>query len=295
MTVHAQPGGYGGAPADAIRYHYDLSNDFFGLWLDPTRTYSCAIWADDETLDKLESAQLRKLDYMIERTGAAHTSRVLDIGCGWGSLLRRLVDTHQVGQVVGLTLSEAQRNWAVPRLPIVAEIRLENWYDHRPQAPYDAIISIGAFEHFARYGISKGERVASYRKFFQCCRSWLPPSGRLAVETMVKGNNVRLDRRVIDDLQFVIDTIFPHSELPWLSEAVEASERSFEVVSVRNDADHYSRTCRAWLDRLRKHWDQATELVGEATVNSYERYLKVCAEQFERRHLGLIRIILVRI
>jgi cyclopropane-fatty-acyl-phospholipid synthase len=288
-------GGYEGASADAIQHHYDLSNDFFGLWLDPTRTYSCALWADNEANERLESAQLRKLDYLVECTGATNTTRVLDVGCGWGSLLRRLIDTHQVRQAVGITLSEAQRNWAASQLPIAAEVRLENWYDHIPRTPYDAIISIGAFEHFAKYGLPRDRRIAGYREFFRCCRSWLPTGGRLGMETMVKGNNVRLNRRVINDLRFVIESIFPDSELPWLSEVFEASEKSFETVLVRNGADNYARTCRVWLDRLRKRHDQAAALVSEPTVNNYERYLEVCADQFGRRHLGLAWIIFVRI
>lgn len=286
MTSTISTGDYRGAPADSIQYHYDIGNEFYELWLDPSRTYSCALWEDG---DSLHSAQLRKLDYLIGQARAAGAGRVLDIGCGWGSLLRRLTEQHGVRQAVGLTLSTAQADAIRPELPASCEVRLENWFDHRPDTPYDAIISIGAFEHFARYGMPRPERVTGYRQFFRRCRDWLPPGGRLAVQTIAKGNNVRLDRRTIDDLRFVIELVFPDSELPWFSEVLEASEKLFECVAVRNDAEHYARTCTAWHEGLVANREHAVRLVGEENVQRYERYLQVLAYQFEAHHLSLLR------
>ncbi|UUS33390.1 cyclopropane-fatty-acyl-phospholipid synthase family protein [Streptomyces changanensis] len=280
---------YQGATAESIRHHYDVSDDFFALWLDPDLTYTCALWDEGDTL---ESAQKRKLDHLIEGARAAGARRVLDVGCGWGSLLERLVRTHGVQRAVGLTLSDNQarhlRGLALER----TEVRVENWLDHEPAEQYDAIISIGAFEHFARTGLSRAERVAAYRAFFERCRAWLPKGGRIALQTNVKGNNVRMDKQTVRDLQFIIDTIFPESEIPALSEVLESSEKRFDVVRLRNDPDHYSRTCQEWFDRLRAHRDQAVEVAGEKTVADYERYLSSTVGHFRNRHLGLSRIVL---
>lgn len=279
---------YAGAPAEAIEHHYDVGNDFFRLWLDPTMTYSCALWEDEG--DTLERAQLRKLDHLVALADAGGAERVLDVGCGWGSLLRRLVEQHGVRRATGLTLSRAQaeqlRRLGDPRI----EVHTRNWAEHRPETPYDAVISIGAFEHFAQFGLARGERVAAYRRFFTRCRQILRPGGRLALQTNVKGANARLSRQAAADMRFVAERIFPRSELPWASEILEASAKLFEVVSVRNDAEHYARTCAAWRERLVARRDDATALVGAATVEDYCRYLDVTVGHFRNRHLGLLRI-----
>jgi cyclopropane-fatty-acyl-phospholipid synthase len=283
---------YRGAPQRAIQHHYDLSNEFYALWLDSSRTYSCALWEDGDTLER---AQERKLDYHAEHAGAIGAGRVLDVGCGWGSLMRRLVDRHGVRQVVGLTLSEAQAEWISTWADERFESRVENWADHRPSGPYDAIVSIGAFEHFADYGLPKDARVAAYREFFTRCHEWLVPAGRISLQTIAKGSNVRLDRQGLEDMRFVIEQIFPNSELPWLAEIAEASSRRFEVVTLRNDAHHYARTLREWHERLTRSRARATELVGPEVTERYERYLLAAERGMRNRHLGLLRIELQRV
>src|SRR5690349_6237068 len=137
---------YLGAGAAAIRHHYDVGNEFWQVWLDPTMTYSCAMWeAADGDVEDLEQAQRRKLDYHIAQARAAGATRVLDVGCGWGSMLMRLVNSYEVKHVVGLTLSDAQAQYARAIAPSNVEVLLRNWSDYEPSAPFDAVISIGAF------------------------------------------------------------------------------------------------------------------------------------------------------
>ena len=283
---------YRGASASDIRHHYDLSNDFYALWLDPSMTYSSALWGEGDTL---ELAQMRKLDYLADGIRARGARRVLDVGCGWGSMLRRLVETHGVEHAVGLTLSDAQAastaSWADDRY----DVRVQNWADHEPSAPYDAIVSIGAFEHFADYGLTREARVEGYRAFFARCRDWLVDGGRLAVQTISKGSCLRFDRQALDDGRFVIERIFPGSELPWFSEILEASEKRFEVISARNDADHYRRTVEAWRAGLLANRERAEAIVGPEAVADYDRYLRASGVGFERRHLGLLRIVFERV
>lgn len=279
---------YLGVSPEAIRHHYDLSNDFFALWLDRTMTYSCALWS---LADTLERAQERKLDHLLEGTRSGCAARLLDVGCGWGSLLSRATDRHGVRHAVGLTLSDNQAEWAARNPRPGVEVRVENWADHQPEQPYDAIVSVGAVEHFARLGLSRDTRLESYRRFFDFCRSSLRGGARLAIQTNVKGNNRRLSRTTVRDMEFVIETVFPESEIPALADLVEASERRFEVLSVRNDADHHIRTCREWLRRLSTRRAEAEQIVGHQVVANYERFLDTSAECFGRRHLGLATII----
>jgi cyclopropane-fatty-acyl-phospholipid synthase len=284
---------YLGASRTAIRSHYDTGNDFFALWLDSTRTYSCALWDRDE--DSLQQAQERKLDFYADAVHARNAGRVLDVGCGWGSLLRRLVERHGVKKAVGLTLSDAQLDYINTWADDHYDVAVQNWADHRPDARYDAVVSLGAFEHFADMGLSRAGRVESYRRFFESCHDWLEPGGRLAVQSIVKGSNVSLSRQEVRDQLFIRDRIFPESELPLPSEVVEASERLFELLFVRNEPDHYMRTCQAWLDRLGAVTEDATALVGEDVVSDYHRYLAACIHGFAKRHTGLVRIVFERI
>ena len=278
-----------GASAEAIQYHYDVSTQFYQLWLDATCTYSCALWRGTE--DTLDAAQLRKLDFHIQQARAQGASRVLDIGCGWGSTLQHMVKTAEVQQAVGLTLSQAQAAWIANRQLPNVEVRLESWTDYAPTDPFDAIISIGAFEHFAKPEFPKAQRISGYRDFFQRCHQWLKPGGRLSLQTIVYGNASPGSGYT----PFLGTEIFPESELPTLADIAEASERIFEVVRLQNDREDYKRTCQAWLSRLKANRAAAIELVGEETVARYEKYLNFCIIAFHTGKLGLLRLTLQRI
>lgn len=284
---------YNGASAAAIQHHYDLDNDFYALWLDPTRTYSCALWEGDG--DTLQAAQERKLDLIADGARAAGAARVLDVGCGWGGMLHRLVERHGVERAVGLTLSAAQAEFVAEQADGRCEVHLENWADHRSAERYDAIVAIGSFEHFADYGMPRPARVGAYRAFFERAFEWLPPGGRIGVQTIVKASNGRLDRRTTRDMLFVIDQIFPESQIPWASELLQAAEKRFDVIAMRTDADHYARTCHEWLTRLRARRAEAVGLVGENAVADYERYLEAFVGAFANRHVSLSRIFFERI
>jgi cyclopropane-fatty-acyl-phospholipid synthase len=147
--------------------------------------YSSAMWAGTGTGTDLERAQERKIDFFASRVlPGPGPRRVLDVGCGWGWCLRRLAEAHRVTGATGLTLSRAQLDYLTEYPVPGADIRLENWNDHDPGEPYDAIFSFGAFEHFARDGTTGPQRIATYRRFFRSCMEWLAPGGRLALETI---------------------------------------------------------------------------------------------------------------
>jgi cyclopropane-fatty-acyl-phospholipid synthase len=283
--AESQPGG---ASARAIRHHYDVGNEFYRLWLDSSLTYSGAMWRD--ALD-LESAQLAKLDYHVEQARAAGAPRVLDVGCGWGSLLTRLTATHGVSHAVGLTLSQEQAHWIEALGQKGVEVRVESWADHQPAAPYRAIISIGALEHFARIDVPVAEKIQNYRHFFECCHRWLEPGGYMSLQAIGYGNLLR------DDIRggFVAQEIFPESDFVRLSEIIEGSEFLFEVVSMRNDPEDYERTCSEWLHRLRKNREEAVRIAGADLVDKWERYLDLSVRGWQIRATNLLRLTMRRI
>jgi cyclopropane-fatty-acyl-phospholipid synthase len=274
-----------GASPEAIQAHYDVGNSFYRLWLDPTLTYSCALWAGDD--DTLEAAQRRKLDYITGPALARRAGRVLDVGCGWGSLLARL-SANGVGDLVGLTLSQKQlEHVASLALPGV-EVRLESWRDHRPKRPYDAIVSVGAFEHFADLDLSESERLASYRAFFAACHEWLEPGAPLVLQTIAYGPVPATTGR-----EMFLE-IFPESDLPRPYEIFAAADGLFEVTELRNDREHYIRTLRAWHRNLRDHRAEALAEVGRETLAFYTRYLAIAAMMFTGRHAVLLRLKMTR-
>ncbi len=282
----------GGASQEAIAFHYDVGNDFYQLWLDPTLTYTAALWALDGQAEamSLEEAQVQKIDFHIRQAQAQGGRRVLDIGCGWGSALQRLVMAHAVEHAVGLTLSPSQATWVGqldnPRI----EVRLEPWETHAPSEPYDAILSIEAFEAFTRPGLSSHDKLDIYRAFFERCHRWLRPGGWLSLQTIAYGNSTPED---LDG--FISQDIFPESELPRLAEVMEATERRFEVVRLRNDRDDYCRTLRAWLGNLKANRQVAIRSVGEDTVIRYERFLRLSIYTFTIGACDLHRLALRRI
>ncbi len=279
-----------GTSAEAIKHHYDVGNDFYQLWLDSTNTYSGALWEENDANDTLELAQLRKLDFHINQARAKGAKRVLDIGCGWGSTLKRLIEVHDVEQAFGLTLSKAQAEWIASLNLPQAEVKLESWQDHSPVEPYDAIISLEAFEHFTKLELSHKERIAVYRKFFSHCHQWLKPSGWMSLQVSTYGNSRREDSS-----QFVFTEVLPETDFPTLAEIIEGSERIFEIVAIRNYRQDYEYTLKAWLSRLKANRAAGIELVGKEVVSRFEKYLSLSSICFHQGISNLFCFTLRRI
>src|SRR5882757_709881 len=243
-----------GASPEAIISHYDKGEDFFELVLGPELIYSCALFEGD---DDFAEAQRRKLDYHIEAANAANAKRVLDVGCGWGAMLRRLVDHAEVPHVVGLTLSPSQANWIRRQPRPGLEVVEQDWRDHKPTQRYDAIISVGAFEHFVQKGLDPVKKLDAYREFFNFCDRMLVAEGKVSLQTIAFSE--------------------PHEGHPLL-------EKTFP------DRDHYYRTLRVWEQNLMAHYAEAIELVGESTVADFRRYLRISATGFRLGIVSLLRM-----
>jgi len=271
--------------AAAIRHHYDVGNAFFGLWLDRTMTYSCAL--PDGVADTLEAAQERKLRLHLDAVRADQAKSVLDVGCGWGSALERLVHDRGVRRAVGLTLSAEQAAYIRSRAVPGVEVRIEDWARYQPDSQFDGILSVGAFEHFARPRDTRDEKIGVYRGFFERCRGWLTEGGALSLQTIAYGNMTSQDAS-----RFIQEEIFPDAELPTLAEITTAAEGLFEVRSVSNGRLDYAWTCEQWALRLRRRREEAAQLVGAELVTRYERYLRLSALGFRMGKICLLRIAL---
>ena len=272
-----------GASPDAIKSHYDMGNDFFRLVLDPEMIYSCALFEDG---DDLASAQRRKLDHHIDAAGAANATRVLDIGCGWGAMLRRLVDHAGVAHAVGLTLSPSQASWIRETHNPKIEVLEQDWRDHKPDRRYDAIISVGAFEHFVQKGLDPKVKLDAYRAFFAWCDSVLVTGGRLSLQTIAYSER----HKVLP----LLEKTFPESDLPLEWEPIAAAEGTFSLIAARNDADHYYRTLRMWEQNLLTHYQEAVALVGEERADEFRRYLRLSATGFRMGMVSLMRMSFVK-
>ena len=315
-----QSAAYKGSSDQAIRHHYDFLGDFYSLALGPELVYSLALWDEGDTL---ESAQLRKLDYHARAAHTEGAGRVLDVGCGWGSLMHRLVETHHVGHVVGLNVSSAQVEWIRQRGWPRCEVLLENWIDHKPDAPYDAVFAIEAIEHFAGSTVWRTRRVARYRMFFERCHSWLRPGGRLAVQSNAWNRRGWLASMVLparmlaepgepggggrfgvrDALDAVWNLreglhssrrVFPECFLPTRSELIEASRGLFTVVELRDDAGDGARTMECWLERCLANRERGAELIGREAVDHIIREQQATLRFMREHRFTVLRMVLER-
>jgi len=257
--------------AEVVRHHYDVGNDFYRLVLGPSMTYSCARFEHEDA--SLEDAQAAKHEVVCHKLGLPERpgARLLDMGCGWGSLALHAA-THHGAEVVGITLSAEQAALARQRVDEAGlgehvEIRVQDYRDLGDER-FDAISSIGMFEHVGR------RKMAEY---FSILRDRLHPRGRLLNHAISSVGGSRLPRR-----SFTGRYVFPDGELLDVGEVALAMEGAgFEVRDVESLREHYPRTLRAWVGNLESHWDDAVRLVGEARARIWRLYMAGSAVGFE--------------
>ncbi|WP_146348143.1 class I SAM-dependent methyltransferase [Phaeobacter marinintestinus] len=276
-----------GASRDAIEFHYDMPADFFALWLGKSMTYTAARFTrSDMTLDE---AQADKINYHLDAAGVEKGHRMLDIGCGWGTLLKSAVELRGAGSAHGLTLSPLQQKYISSLgLPNVSAA-LESYEHHHPEEPYDSIVSVGAFEHFVKPGMTREERLDVYSELFRRCAEWLTRDGRLSLQTMTWGDAGQVER----DMNRIHE-IFPESDLPEIAEVVEAAHPHLELMSMENRPEDYGTTLAEWAKGLRANREQAIDIVGE---ERFKFYLDSCVGGsllYRRRRFYLCRFVFRR-
>lgn len=275
-----------GASKEAIQFHYDVGNAFYAEWLDPTMTYSAGIWPDsgDRTVS-LQAVQERKLDWHIEGARLGAGRRLLDVGCGWGGLIRRAQETKGFAEAVGLTLSDAQAAWIRERHGDDS-IRVEvcPWQAFRSDQAFDAVISIGAFEHFAKPDMTRAQKVASYADFFAFCARTLNAGGTISLQTIVW-----MDIEPGTESQNLPAGFFPESDLPYVGEVFEAAEPLFHAVKFHNRPRDYSMTLRVWLKHIRDRREELTQTYGAEMVERYMKFFTGFVLGFDQGAIGLCR------
>jgi cyclopropane-fatty-acyl-phospholipid synthase len=278
---------------DDVQAHYDLSDDFFRIFLDPTRTYSCAYFEPEDLT--LEEAQIAKIDLSLEKLGLQPGMTLLDIGCGWGTTIIRALEHYDVN-VIGLTLSRNQQAHTQQRLdehpsPRSARVLLQGWEQFDEKV--DRIVSIGAFEHFGR---------DRYADFFAMAYAALPADGVMLLHSIIKPSDEEFAERGLPItmtklrfMKFIMDEIFPGGDLPSAKVVEEHAQRGgFEVKRVQQLRLHYARTLETWADALESCRDEAIAVQSEEVYDRYMKYLTGCAELFHEGYTDVAQFTLAK-
>ncbi|MFJ3205007.1 class I SAM-dependent methyltransferase [Streptomyces sp. NPDC086989] len=268
----------------AISHHYDVGNEFYEHVLGPSMVYSCAYWSPGATL---EEAQRDKLDLVCRKLGLQPGGRLLDVGCGWGSMALHAAREYGA-RVTGVTLSREQAVYARKRaaeegLADRVDIRIQDYRDVK-DGPYDAISSIGMAEHVG------AER---YREYARTLHALLAPGGRLLNHQIARPPEPDEEAYRVDE--FIDAYVFPDGELSPLGTTVGELERAgFEVRDVEALREHYGLTLRAWVARLEAHWEAAVRLTSPGRARVWRLYMAASALGFEHGRLGVNQVLAVK-
>ncbi|MDR6974944.1 cyclopropane-fatty-acyl-phospholipid synthase [Streptomyces sp. 3330] len=269
----------------AVSHHYDVGNDFYALVLGPSMVYSCAYWESADST--LERAQHDKIELVCRKLGLRPGARLLDVGCGWGSLAVHAAREHGV-TVVGITLSQEQAAFARKRvadagLTDKVEIRVQDYRDVT-DGPFDAVSSIGMAEHV---GSEK------YLEYARVLSALLRPGGRLLNHQIAR--RPQRDESAYGVDSFIDAYVFPDGELAPLGTTVGQLERAgFEVRDVESIREHYALTLRRWVARLEADWDRAVHLTSPGRARVWRLYMAASAVAFERNQIGVNQVLAVR-
>ena len=273
-----------GRDAVAIRHHYDVSNRFYAWVLGPSMAYTCAVYPHEQA--GLDEAQAEKFDLVCRKLDLQPGMRLLDVGCGWGGMVRHAAQHHGV-QALGVTLSRSQAEWAQKAvaddgLSSLVEVRHADYRDVA-EGGFDAISSIGLTEHLG---------VAQLPRYARHLADRLRPGGRVLNHCITRRS---VDVPPIAKRGFIARFVFPDGELPAMSEVARELERAgLEVRHEENLREHYQRTCAAWAANLEAHWDEAVAEVGLGRARVWALYLSGSSLGFERGEVQLHQVLAVK-
>ena len=276
-----------------IEVSYDVSNEFFRLWLDENMHYTSASYlTGDETL---EQAQLQKCRILHDYAEMTPDKLVLDIGCGWGANLQYLALDRGVKRSHGITLSPAQAEEIRRReLPGVTAWVCD-YKDFQPPELYDALISIEMIDHLCSPAQARdGLAVELYRTYFTKVAQWVKPGACFGFQAILR-NRVPRTKKDLQDLQFTADIIFPGGLNPRLEELIAAVNPCWEAVEVRTQRESYGKTTAEWYRRLQLHEKEIRAKWGDQVYADYDRYLSTCVRAFDNHWSSDVQMKLRRI
>lgn len=260
-----------------IEVAYDVSNEFFRLWLDERMHYTSAVFESEK--DTLEQAQQNKCRVLYEFAEMNVDKTVLDIGCGWGANLEYL--SHRgVKNAHGITLSTAQHEEIEARKLPGVTTWVKDYKDYEPKEKYDALISIEMIDHLVSPAqATQGLAVEIYREYFKKCATWVKPGAYFGFQAILR-NRVPRTRKDLEDLKFTADVIFPGGLNPRLEELVAAVNPYWEIVELKTRREHYGKTTGEWLRRLKLNEKTIRQKWGDQVYDDYDRYLSTCVRAF---------------
>ena len=279
-----------------IRFHYDVGNDFYALWLDKRMLYTCAYYKKET--DDLATAQLNKLDHICRKLRLEPGERYLDIGCGWGGLVMHAVEKYGVIGT-GVTLSAAQAEWAQRTIAEKGigdrcKVEVMDFRDLPASARFDKISSVGVTEH-----IPEDQQPAYFARAFKA----LEPGGLMMNHCEVSTRTARRTHSATEKFsrwlwkrdQFIDKYVFPDAKLVPLASVIRAAEKvGFETRDVESLREHYALTLRAWLMGLEHQKAEAVRLVGERTYRVWKLYMSAAAFGFHSAGLNLVQTLLAK-
>jgi cyclopropane-fatty-acyl-phospholipid synthase len=276
-----------------IEVSYDVSNEFFRLWLDERMHYTSASFFTGS--ESLEEAQIQKCKILADYAEATPDSLVLDIGCGWGANLEYLVLHHGLKRAHGITLSPAQCEEINSRkLPGVTAIVCD-YKDYQPTELYDGLVSIEMIDHLCSPAQAReGLAVDLYRTYFNKVAKWVKPGSCFGFQAILR-NRIPRSRKDLEDLAFTADVIFPGGLNPRLEELIAAANPSWEVLELRTQRTSYGKTTAEWLRRMREHEKAIRERWGDQVFDDYDRYLSTCVRAFDKHWSSDVQMKLRRI
>ncbi|MER2559838.1 MAG: class I SAM-dependent methyltransferase [Myxococcaceae bacterium] len=269
-----------------VEIGYDISNEFFRLWLDERMHYTSAVY--DEQHTTLEQAQRNKSKWLADFGEVTPDSLVLDIGCGWGANLEYLALERKVKNAHGITLSSAQFEEINARKLPGVQVWCVDYRDFAPAQKYDALISIEMIDHLVSPAQQKeGLAVQIYREYFNKAATWVKPGACFGFQAILR-DRVPRTRKDLEDLKFTADVIFPGGLNPRMEELVEACGQSWEIVQLNTRRQDYGKTTAEWLRRFRANkekimasgWGTKVMSNGETVWTNYDRYLSTCVKAF---------------
>ncbi|MGV3619879.1 MAG: SAM-dependent methyltransferase [Archangium sp.] len=271
---------------DEVEIGYDISNEFFRLWLDERMHYTSAVF--DEQHTTLEQAQRNKSRWLADFAEVKENSLVLDIGCGWGANLEYLVLERKVQRAHGITLSRQQAEEIRARKLPGVTMWVADYKDFVPPEKYDALISIEMIDHLVSPAQHQaGEAVGIYREYFNKCAKWVKPGAYFGFQAILRDRMPR-NRADLEDLRQTADVIFPGGQNPRLEDLVAACGQSWEIIQLNTPRQDYGKTTAEWLRRMRLNkekimasgWGGKLMSNGINVWENYERYLSTCVKAF---------------